>query len=60
MFTTVAGVIASIATISTAVYGLTKYLIRYFKVTPQQAKEKIDREVVEEQAKTKETGRPQE
>ena len=50
--------LGSVAAISTAVYGIFRWVTWKFQTTPQGKKEDISRGVEDEEKRTKETGRP--
>lgn len=58
MLTTLAAIVGGLATISTLVIGVFKWITWKTQTTPEQSKENIDAQVAAEQAKGEQTGRP--
>ncbi len=52
-----AQILAAIAAIGTVVSGIV-YLFKFFKKTPQQKKEEVEKEVRDERKSFEDTGRP--
>jgi len=57
--TTVLSIIGGLAAIAGSVYGSIKLFVWLMSKTPEQKKETIDTQIVDEQSKVQQTGRPQ-